>query len=332
MTSEESDENSATKHDDKKDLSSLITLSPAEPESNSEAEAASETQPDASTEPVEFESLDKLSQNFQPDPAPFETGEDAASGLDMSLVDTPAPQETAAETATELESLAPQTQTPMDSIKSFSEALANTPAQVGASFPFTLKIEGKLTPEEVEKLFTVLTRENMGFREVDLEPQIAEGRLLIPRISEYAGVVLIQALRGISAKIQFGPSDEVFSTPETRDDFVSFSTDIPQTPLTFNDDLPVSNSENLPQFQQIRVLDTVITSGLLTTKSVEATHSEEYTLLLEALVRELKFKARRRGANGILSLQITLTPLTLPTDYRVTVSGSAVIGQTEPVS
>ena len=90
--------------------------------------------------------------------------------------------------------------------------------------------------------------------------------------------------------------------------------------------MPVSNTEHLPQFKSLRVIDTVITSGLLSTRSLEAASSEEYTTLLEALIRELKFKARRRGANGILSLQITLTPLTLPTDFRVTVTGSAVSG------
>ena len=90
--------------------------------------------------------------------------------------------------------------------------------------------------------------------------------------------------------------------------------------------LPVTNADTLPQFTRATVLDTLVTSGLLTTRAVEASSSQEYEVLLEALIRELRFKAQRRGANGILALRVQLTPLTLPTDYRVTVTGTAVLG------
>jgi hypothetical protein len=223
----------------------------------------------------------------------------------------------------------------MDTIKQYSETLP-TPAQVSASFPFTLKIDGMLSPEDAEKLLTLLTRENMGFREVDLEPQLSSGRILIPRISEYAGIVLIQALRGIPAKIYFGPADEIFSTPETRDDSPHTLIDSvttwnahdesksKQNDHSTAENMPVTNSASLPQFSQMETIDTVFTSGLLSTNSIEATHSNEYERLLEGLLRELKFKAHRRGAHGIVSLNVQLTPLTLPTDYRVTITGSAV--------
>ena len=317
-------------------------------------------------ESIQFESLEELSKKEIP-PTAEPTSEKAISGMDMSAVDTPvedapfpdfgapaefieAPAGDTAESAVASLEVSQSTQatrtteytratqsTPqpsIDSIKSYSENLVTSDAQVVAAFPFTLKIEGKLTPEESEKLVSILEREKMGISAVDLESQIEEGQILIPRISEYAGILLIQALRGVSAKILFGPSDEIYSTPDTREDLVGSA---PQwtvqdtiaeigAALESADEVVVTNTEKLPQFSKLEVLDMVVVSGLLSTAAVEAKASQQYTHLLEALMRELKFKAKRRGANGIISLTITLAPLTLPTDYRVTVSGTAVVG------
>ena len=227
--------------ENKGDLSGLISAPPQEEASDTAAAAPAPEH--TSNEPVQFESLEELSQKAINQHEPTATSEKVISGMDMSLVDTPpldipglgpdlgspdlamappeaqAPAEMATEIGTEAMGTSTSTSTSIDSIKSYSENLVAADAQIAAAFPFTLKIDGKLTAEETEKLLTILARENMGFREVDLETQIAEGRILIPRISEYAGIVLIQALRGISAKMYFGPSDEIFSTPETRSDY-----------------------------------------------------------------------------------------------------------------
>src|SRR5437764_1503439 len=74
--------------------------------------------------------------------------------------------------------------------------------EVPTSFPFSLMIEGTLRPEEREKLIDLISREKFGIREVDLEPQLESGRILIPRISEYAGVLLVQALRNTQARLR----------------------------------------------------------------------------------------------------------------------------------
>jgi hypothetical protein len=211
----------------------------------------------------------------------------------------------------------------IDSIKNYSESL-NAEAPASAQLPFTLRIEGKLTAQESEKLLDVLSREKMDIREVDIEPQLEAGRILIPRISEYAGVLLIQALRGVRAKIYFGPSDiESVDSNDSNLGFPSFlSSGVDEPPSA--ESLPVTQGDDLPQLGVFQVIDTLIVSGMLSTKSVEALNSSEFTTLTEALMRELKFKAVRRGARGITHLSIQLTPLTLPTDYRVTLSGTAV--------
>jgi len=218
----------------------------------------------------------------------------------------------------------------MDSIKEFSESVTTGQSAAGASFPFTLKIDGHLTPQEAEKLLDVMNRENMGFREVDLEPQLAEGKILIPRISEYAGIVLIQALRGVQAKISFGLSDlfegDTEVSEEGRPDSV-FTKIEGTAPLSAEsaEALPTTQGDELPQLGVYQVSDTLIVSGILSTRSLENSSSPEYAALLEALMRELKFKAFRRKARGITHLKIQVTPLTLPTDHRITVSGTLVI-------
>jgi hypothetical protein len=256
-----------------------------------------------------FESLDEISdsQEFSKTASP-DLGElDGGLAEDIpGITDTPP----------ELAPPASATKT-MESIKTFSESMTQAPSSQ-AALPFTLRIEGKLSPQETEKLLDILSRENIGIREVDLEPQLEAGHILLPRISEYAGVLLIQALRGIQAKISFAPSDGfpgVASAPrETGKNVIS--------PVA--DTLPVTQGEDLPQLGVYQILDTLIVSGLLSTRALEAANSAEYTSLTESLVRELKFKASRRGARGITHLTIQLTPLTLPTDYRVTVTGTAV--------
>ena len=138
----------------------------------------------------------------------------------------------------------------------------------------------------------------MDIREVDIEPQLEAGRVLIPRISEYAGVMLIQALRGVRAKIYFQPSDieaDAFSEASAPNDFnKSFNNaEAPPRPPRRFPSLKATIFHNWGVFQ---VIDTLIVSGMLSTRSLEALNSNEFTLTLtEALMRELKFKAVQTG-------------------------------------
>jgi hypothetical protein len=79
-------------------------------------------------------------------------------------------------------------------------------------------IVGRLTDHEREKLTDTLERNHMGIDAKDLVHQFEGDRVLIPRISEYAGVLIVQALRGTSATMRLAPSDQIFSTEDTRDE------------------------------------------------------------------------------------------------------------------
>lgn len=222
--------------------------------------------------------------------------------------------------------------TPMQKIKQFSEKLAVGNPAVAAAYPFSLLITGKLAPEEKEKLLDLISRENMGFREVDLEPQFESDRVLIPRISEFAGVLLIQALRGTRAQVRFAPSDQIFSSAETRD---SENESVPGTAAdqasVYSSEvehpaerLPLTAEGSLPNLPQFVVVDAVTASAALRTQVVEAESSSEYQEILEALQRELKYKAYRKGATAVVKFTVNLNTLSMPTHYRITAMGSAV--------
>jgi len=222
----------------------------------------------------------------------------------------------------------------IEKIRNYSEKATSIKASVQAAFPFSLLIEGAISEEEREKIVDIVTRENMGIREMDLEPQFESGRILIPRISEFAGVLLIQALRTISAKIRFGPSDQIFSaSPENErepegltTESAAFSTQFFVESTHEAEAIPVTTDGALAQFPNYSVVDVVFGSAVLKSEAIEAETSAEFHQTLEALHREVKFKAYRKGAQGILHFKVELTMLSSPTHYRMTVTGSAIKG------
>ena len=232
--------------------------------------------------------------------------------------------------------LAPSTGT-LEKIHRFDEKTTTAKAAVPASFPFSLSITGALLPEEKEKLLDILSRENMGIREMDLEPQFEANRILIPRISEYAGILLIQALRGVRAQIKLGPSDQIFSTTDTREaasEQVSESAH-PESAVVSDSEhpaerLPLTTEDHLPGAPPVVLIDTVTASASLKSATVEAESSYEYQQLLEDLQREIKYKAFRKGATAVLNFQVQMNSLSSPTHYRILVSGLAVKQEVTP--
>ncbi len=94
----------------------------------------------------------------------------------------------------------------LQKIQSFSENLHPAPGRGKASFPFQLKITGQLEPYEKARLLDLLTSEDLGIRELDLEPQFESGQILIPQISEYLGVCIVSALRSAQVQMTLFPA------------------------------------------------------------------------------------------------------------------------------
>ena len=228
----------------------------------------------------------------------------------------------------------PTPPTPLEKVRQFAQNHPSVqPKAVPASFPFSVLIEGLLSPAEQEKLIDLLSRENMGIREIDLEPQLQSGRILIPRISEYAAVLLVQSLRNISAKMRIGPSDQIFTSQaaqkadpqrliegESQEQIIKLASGA----LHKAEQIPMTQDNSLPELPSFRVIDTLSATATVRAKWVAAESSYEYQSVIEALQRELKYKAFHRGAHAIVSFRIQLNPINTSQDYRLLALGTAI--------
>jgi hypothetical protein len=214
--------------------------------------------------------------------------------------------------------------------------IASTAAPaVEAAEPFTVLIQGKLPPADQEKLCDLLESKNFGITRKDLEPQLSGDRILIPRISEFAATLIIQALRTAPVLMRMGPSDQIFATldTQTQPQDPLYATPAPamrehQKNLQLADDIPVVLGEVVPQQTVTQAIDVLTASAGIRSVSLEVKRSPEYNDLIESLKRELRFQALRKGAHAITSFQVLVQSLDLPSQYRITVLGTAV--KTEP--
>ncbi len=143
--------------------------------------------------------------------------------------------------------------------------------------------------------------------------------------------MVIQALRGTQAEMRFGPSDTIFSTEDTRSDPKETADPVEEKSTSFTADLshpaeaiPVTAEDKISETTHFEVLDTLTASAVLKSKMVEAENSTEYQEIIEALQRELKYKAYRKGAIGIIHFKIQLNILSSPSHYRVLAMGTAI--------
>ncbi len=222
---------------------------------------------------------------------------------------------------------------PVDSIREESENASSTKAYVAPSEPFSVLIHGKLNELDQAKLISIVTEENLGIREVDLDPQFEAGKVLIPRVSEFSGILIVQALRDAPVSMTIGPASEVYASPEDTKETKNFQKQEAKLEVHTSQELhpaidipliPSSKVPGLDASSQIQVLDGVTASLRLETHSVEAENSMEYTRGVESLQRTLKYKAFRLGAKAVIHFKINLIQLKNPNQYQISAFGTAV--------
>lgn len=74
--------------------------------------------------------------------------------------------------------------------------------------PHTLRISGLLAPHHRARLLDLIKAADLGLREMDLEPQLESGQILLTRISEYVGIQIVQALRDAPVRMTLSPDDD----------------------------------------------------------------------------------------------------------------------------
>lgn len=224
----------------------------------------------------------------------------------------------------------------MESVRAYSDHVAPSASPAVAETPYSLAIEGPIRQHEREALVNILTRENLGIREVELEPQFAAGHILIPRISEYAGVMIVQALRNTTAKIRLGPSERIFVSRESADSEDPLI--MPPTPesevfITEEateraDTVLLTSADSIPGQKLLAAIDTLHNSMNLKAFSLSQPQSPIFQDAIERLKKQLKHQAHHRGANALVGFKYTLHPLEGQTMYKLVVEARAVkVGQ-----
>ncbi len=253
-------------------------------------------------------------------------------GPDLSSLfgNEPAPTVEPSFTATDLSrKIVPPQFRGLDPIKQFSERATLTNANVPLSFPFSILLTGSIDESARTILKEILSDPEIGINPTDLQRQFDQGRVLVPRISETLAVEIVHLFRGTDIGIRMGPSESVFSSTdsleETRDPLPLEQLSEQNRGVEFADEesLPILTTD-LPANSRAEVLDSLIASATLRSSQVEIRSSREYQEMLDALRRELRYKAHRRGATKIVSFQISLTQLKDAASYRMVAIGTAV--------
>jgi hypothetical protein len=212
----------------------------------------------------------------------------------------------------------------LDDLKNYSEKSQGPIDEVAVHYPFHFYIEGTFGPFERDKLLLFITENSIGVSSIDLDLQLKSGRVLFPRISEFAGIKLIQELRDSGLDFRLTPStrdaDETFPPTEALHyhyEPSSQSADPSLQPII----LVAANSAQLKQYEEI---DTVQASQFLKAEMVEAEKSELFQEVLERMTEALKQKARLKGGQALTHFEQKIVTLRLPSQYQLSVSATVL--------
>lgn len=229
-----------------------------------------------------------------------------------------------APTPIELEPIAEPTIPALESIKNYSESTHSLTEDLEIAYPFMFYATGTFTFYEQDKLLRFITENPIGLTAADLDLQIKSGRVFFSRISEYAGIKLIQELRDSALEFKL--------VPATKDPL-----DLQEFPNPKHWDLGVP-SPSPQQTHRIEVielkkgseeeklytyLDLIQVSQFLKAEIVELEKSELYQEVIDRMIQSLKARALQRGAQAITQPVIQLQSLRLPSQYQVSISARA---------
>ncbi len=216
---------------------------------------------------------------------------------------------------TEVE-IAPIPNSSLEEIKNYSEKTRAVPFEAGARVPFTLLINGIFDPYSRDKLLLFITENPIGLNSADLDLQINGNRVLLPRISEFAGIKLIQDLRDTGLRFKLLPSDQDDdeASPPVKTSTFQFSSQ--NQPSQKGDEIPVL-PETSVNSSHWKVIDSIEMVQYLRADLLEVEKSELYQNLIDRMIEAMKRKARIKGADAITSLTRELKPLRLPSQYQV---------------
>lgn len=229
-----------------------------------------------------------------------------------------------------LSSKAPKEKSNLNQIKNYSDKLSPTNTNIPVNVPYSIFIDGILEIHEQERLLSIIERESLGIRTVEIDPQLQAGRVLIPRISEFAGVLIVQALRNAKVKIKLDHSEKIFQNKE-----LSLENDSLLTPKAPNyvrkmeprenrDEMILTPDSEIPGFKILKILETFQSSLNIRTVHVHASNSSFFQESLENVKKQLRLKAHHKGADALIRFKTELFPVDDNSQYKLLATAIAV--------
>lgn len=203
----------------------------------------------------------------------------------------------------------------MDEIKDYSERSRESPYATQQRVSFHLWMNGKFDPFARDKLLLFINDNPIGLNSMELDRQINASRVMFPRISEFAGIKLIQDLRDCDLSFKLLPSsrDEDEVLPEAENlrislDFQSIGSPGPA--------LTIIPDESIDQKLWL-AFDSIHLVQFLKAEILEVERSDLFQNLIDRMLISLKRKAEIKGATAIGQVKHELKSLRLPSQYQV---------------
>jgi hypothetical protein len=160
--------------------------------------------------------------------------------------------------------------------------------------------------------------------EEETRKRLSKGHLLVPRISEFAAIILTHKLRRFDIDIQMGLSDEIHppkhhEAPEAglsskhtlhQNQHHNFHFDHPKLEVS---QVIVSATPTLQGYQVIRYLGVASEHKTVPAEMVEDESNDEVPRYYQELAQKLRAHAVKAHSNAIVGLNYQLTPI--PSEY-----------------
>jgi len=255
-----------------------------------------------------------------------------------------------------LEEISPPPSAPRETfaeVANFANNMSYGTVKVGGNPAFSLLLRGIISEGSHDSILATLNEHGLvGEDENMIKTSLDVGHLLIPQISEYSAVYLAGKLRKYARDVQVGLAEEIHNSKSYDNDskgLVTKRSIFQNKDLSFKRSESDFNPEDIMTTTQSKFSDAEVSQhlGIISSSGVyELSDLNEQTLEYEdelenstleigsteiynLLLKKLKHSAFKIGANAIIGVNYTLTPIQEGelTKYNVICTGDAVITQ-----
>lgn len=212
-----------------------------------------------------------------------------------------------------------------EEVKRFAEESSFTGMGVEGNPSFSVLVRNVKFVEDVNDIIVLLKElQLLSDSEEETRKRLSRGHLLVPRISEFAAVLLTHKLRRFDIDIQMGLSDEIHppkhhEAPEAgltskhslhQNQSHNFHFDHPKLEVS---QVIVSATPTLQGYQVIRYLGVASEHRTVPAEMVEDETNDEVPRYYQELAQKLRAHAVKAHSNAIVGLNYQLTPI--PAEY-----------------